>query len=174
MPPDERARSCSKASSHCPGKRRDETGFLPQPFRPAKKTWMPAPSAGMTDERERPAMTRRMGGLPLAAAREAQHASISQRRSHFTPAQRSSTRATTCPKGKPPGGDPAAPVRRRSCRGAGSATAGARLLYVVTTGAVRQSVPCPSCPYRCGAGPTRGASSPRDRGSRPAPLRPSD
>jgi len=28
-------------------------------------------------------------------------------------------------KGKPPGGDPAAPVRRRSCRGAGSATAGA-------------------------------------------------
>jgi len=27
-------------------------------------------------------------------------------------------------KGKPPGGDPAAPVRRRSCRGAGSATAG--------------------------------------------------
>src|SRR5919205_1860625 len=28
------------------------------------------------------------------------------------------------PKGKPPGGDPAAPVRRRSCRGAGSATAG--------------------------------------------------
>lgn len=31
-------------------------------------------------------------------------------------------------KGKPPGGDPAAPVRRRSCRGAGSATAGARLL----------------------------------------------
>src|SRR5437868_14565531 len=31
--------------------------------------------------------------------------------------------------GKPPGGDPAAPVRRRSCRGAGSATAGARLMW---------------------------------------------
>src|SRR4029077_14974969 len=53
-------------------------------------------------------------------------------------ATRSGTRASahTCrheskrlsKKGKPPGGDPAAPVRRRSCRGAGSATAGARLL----------------------------------------------
>jgi len=38
---------------------------------------------------------------------------------HFTTACRNST------NGKPPGGDPAAPVRRRSCRGAGSATAGA-------------------------------------------------
>src|SRR5215831_16422750 len=36
---------------------------------------------------------------------------------YFTTARRGST------KGKPPGGDPAAPVRRRSCRGAGSATA---------------------------------------------------
>src|ERR1700751_2836334 len=40
---------------------------------------------------------------------------------HFTTARRNST------NGKPPGGDPAAPVRRRSCRGAGRAAAGARL-----------------------------------------------
>src|SRR5216110_2381673 len=73
--------------------------------------------------------------------------------------------------GKPPGGDPAAPVRRRSCRGAGSATAGARLLYVVTTGAVRQSVPCPSCPYRNRAHPIGGASFPRVSGTRRGPVR---
>src|SRR5215467_8455123 len=56
--------------------------------------------------------------------------------------------------GKPPGGDPAAPVRRRSCRGAGSATAGARLyiwvskllfatvfhLHAAATGAARTPV----------------------------------
>src|SRR5947199_3456032 len=41
----------------------------------------------------------------------------------------SQSRVGVPPNGKPPGGDPAAPVRRRSCRGAGSATAGARLMW---------------------------------------------
>ena len=95
----------------------------------------------------------------------------SQVYAHFTPAHRSST------KGKPPGGDPAAPVRRRSCRGAGSATAGARLGYMVTTGVVRQGVPCPACPYRIGAGPSGAFRRRRvlhGRGTRRGPARPSD
>jgi hypothetical protein len=44
-----------------------------------------------------------------------------------TRARISQPRDVSSTNGKPPGGDPAAPVRRRSCRGAGSATAGARL-----------------------------------------------
>jgi len=44
-----------------------------------------------------------------------------------TPPQIPHPRDVSSTNGKPPGGDPAAPVRRRSCRGAGSATAGARL-----------------------------------------------
>ena len=87
-------------------------------------------------------------------------------RGHFTHARRGST------KGKPPGGDPAAPVRRRSCRGAGSATAGARLGYMVTTGVLRQGVPFPSCPYRNRAHPIGGASFPRARGTRRGPVPP--
>src|SRR5262249_58659986 len=49
--------------------------------------------------------------------------------------RRASAPTKRAPKnGKPPGGDPAAPVRRRSCRGAGSATAGARLyIWVLKT-----------------------------------------
>jgi hypothetical protein len=89
----------------------------------------------------------RISGAPLHSFRAA------PRPGHVT-ARPFHSRAPGSTKGKPPGGDPAAPVRRRSCRGAGSATAGARLGYMVITGVVRQGVPCPACPYRIGAGPS--------------------
>jgi hypothetical protein len=59
----------------------------------------------------------RVGGEPSGTHCSAR----SQSHENFTASSGNS------PNGKPPGGDPAAPVRRRSCRGAGSATAGARL-----------------------------------------------
>jgi hypothetical protein len=159
-PPAARAASCSKASSHCPGKGRNGSvrdGFPSSPRKrgPRAGRWIPA-CAGMN------------GVLCAGDEPHRAHCSACRNHDNFTTARRSST------KGKPPGGDPAAPVRRRSCRGAGSATAGARLGYMVTTGVVRQCDPCPTCPCRSGADPNCGASRRHHvRGTR-GPPRPSD
>jgi len=164
-----RAGSCSKAGSHCPGKaakahlRHTCPPAHPSTFakRLLRRRWIAGSSPAMTIFRLHRCAARR------TAAQIHSRALISQPRAEFST------------KGKPPGGDPAAPVRRRSCRGAGSATAGARLGYMVTTGVVRQGVPCPACPYRIGADPSgafrrrhvRGTSRrvPRVRGTRPGP-----
>ena len=63
-------------------------------------------------------------GTPSRGSRRDPVRTRDQRRKTPRPSGRPPARAHT--NGKPPGGDPAAPVRRRSCRGAGSATAGAR------------------------------------------------
>jgi hypothetical protein len=183
-----RAGSCSKAGSHCPGKAAKahvrptcppvvrgqkrvedarERAYDPRIHRPSQKGFceddgIAGSSPAMTTFRLHRCAARR------TAAQIPSRAPISQPRAEFST------------KGKPPGGDPAAPVRRRSCRGAGSATAGARLGYMVTTGVVRQGDPCPACPYRIGAGPSCGAFRrrhvrgtsrrvPRVRGTRPGP-----
>jgi hypothetical protein len=151
-----RAGSCSKASSHCPGKARN------------------APCGGAFS-------------MPGRAAHSAACRARTVRcvAAHIAAVRPFHSRAPGFTKGKPPGGDPAAPVRRRSCRGAGSATAGARLGYMVTTGVVRQCDPCPACPCRIGAGPSgafrrrhaRGTSRRRvlhGRGTRRGPAQPSD
>jgi hypothetical protein len=174
MPPDERARSCSKASSHCPGKRRNrigpESAISQCPGRSAAR----AKRSGALQTRDRSSPSRpglaavpdqRRTAYALRRIRDTRHAGISHPPSGVPRAQ------PLAPKGKPPGGDPAAPVRRRSCRGAGSATAGARLLYVVTKGAARQSVPCPSCPYQNRAHPIGGSSFPRVSGTCRDPVR---
>ena len=149
-PPAVRAGSCSKAGSYCPGKARN------------------APSCrGFRWLARRP-----FSGLP-PAARE-QFGAVA---AHIAAVRPFHSRAPGSTKGKPPGGDPAAPVRRRSCRGAGSATAGARLGYMVITGVVRQGVPCPACPCRIGAGPSGAFRRRRvlhGRGTRRGPARPSD
>jgi len=81
-------------------------------------------------------------------------------------------------KGKPPGGDPAAPVRRRSCRGAGSATAGVGR-YMAIRGVLRQGAPyVQSRRRRCDPGRS-GTNHPpghrTDRGNdAPARARPTD
>src|SRR5262249_36870974 len=72
--------------------------------------WIPA-FAGMNGVR----------GRRLRSAARSTAAQMHSRTGISQPRDVSST------NGKPPGGDPAAPVRRRSCRGAGRATAGARL-----------------------------------------------
>ena len=94
-----------------------------------------------------------------------------------TPPQIPHPRDVSSTNGKPPGGDPAAPVRRRSCRGAGSATAGVAR-YMATIDALRQGAPLVQPHFRCGAGhpsgtrvrhPACGVPNPR-----PGHLRPGD
>ena len=94
--------SRSRVSLRSPGTR--SRGF-PLEFTPAKA------GAGMNGVR---------GGRLRSAARS----TAAQTHSRTGISQ---PRGVGSTNGKPPGGDPAAPVRRRSCRGAGSATAGARL-----------------------------------------------
>jgi hypothetical protein len=141
MPPRSpaRAASCSKASSHCPGKGRNGSirdGFRSSPRgAPPRRSRRGDPVAGGPSAGRRipsisaftrvfDALCAGMNGSIVRAGDEPSGTHCSARpQSHenFTAARRNST------NGKPPGGDPAAPVRRRSCRGAGSATAGARL-----------------------------------------------
>ena len=130
----------------------------------------PSECVAVPDQRRHSASKTRVNALVSTSFRAA------PRPGHVT-ARIFHSRAPGSTKGKPPGGDPAAPVRRRSCRGAGSATAGARLGYMVITGVVRQGVPCPACPYRIGAGPSGAFRRRRvlhGRGTRRGPARPSD
>ena len=69
----------------------------------------------------------RISGAPPSACARASFDALWRCAASGTRAQISQPRGVSSTNGKPPGGDPAAPVRRRSCRGAGSATAGARL-----------------------------------------------
>ena len=119
-----RAASCSKASSHCPAK---PAGTCVNLLSGAQSSVHSRPRLreGKLQRESRPTLGPRFRGDERGENLEAPPIKNSDViRSvdiHFTSARRNST------NGKPPGGDPAAPVRRRSCRGAGSATAGARL-----------------------------------------------
>src|SRR5262249_28732708 len=122
MPPrgPARAASCSKASSHCPGKaRRDVCNLLG-----GAQSSVHSRESGNPDQRLAPRFRgdERRGNLEAPPIKLRRYSALRARRPRI-----SQPRDVSSTNGKPPGGDPAAPVRRRSCRGAGSATAGARL-----------------------------------------------
>jgi hypothetical protein len=170
-----RAASCSKASSHCPVKGRKNRASIAcarhrekarRPYEGALCDRLCVRDAAQRETkwsdaaliRDRHKLGRsRVCSAPLRFA----CAALRPGHSISTPARRNST------NGKPPGGDPAAPVRRRSCRGAGSATAGARLVcgdYKRCPPGCSMSIAPPSVrcgPQWCIPSPSRPRNPPR-------------